>query len=115
MTAAIARLFFGGFVRMHILHHAAEAPICGVDITAELRRHGYQLSPGTLYPVLHELEKSGCLKARATVVAGKRRKYYTATARGRAALQQAKIKLRELAAEVIHDQTPAAKRRGEKP
>ena len=55
---------FGGFVRMHILHHAAEAPICGVDIIAELARHGYRLSPGTLYPVLHELEKTGCLKAR---------------------------------------------------
>lgn len=33
----------------------------GLALIAELRRHGYELSPGTLYPVLHQLEGAGYL------------------------------------------------------
>ena len=103
MPDVLSRLFFAGFVRLHILHHAAEAPICGVEIVAELGRHGYRLSPGTVYPVLHDLEKAGYLKTRAEVVAGKVRKYYVATRAGSRALEKARIKLRELAGEVLED------------
>ncbi len=56
------RDFFLGFVRIHILHHAALEPIYGVAIMEELRRHGYDLSPGTLYPLLHNLEAAGYLQ-----------------------------------------------------
>jgi DNA-binding PadR family transcriptional regulator len=97
----LSRLFFAGFVRLHILHHAAEAAICGVEIVAELGRHGYRLSPGTVYPVLHELEKAGYLRVRSAVVSGKVRKYYEATRAGKRALAQAREKLRELAEEVL--------------
>jgi DNA-binding PadR family transcriptional regulator len=106
MSELLSRLFFAGFVRLHVLHHAAEAPICGVEIVAELARHGYRLSPGTVYPVLHELEGAGYLTARTDVVAGKRRRYYEATAEGREALEEARIKLRELAAEVLEGHHP---------
>ncbi len=101
MAELLSRLFLAGFVRLHILYHAAEAPICGVDIVAELGRHGYRLSPGTLYPVLHELEKAGYLRCRNKVVSGKLRKYYEATAKGKKALAAAKDKLGELAREVL--------------
>jgi Transcriptional regulator PadR-like family len=56
------RDFFLGFVKIHILHHAAEGAVYGAAITAEIRRHGYDLSPGTLYPVLHSLERARYLR-----------------------------------------------------
>lgn len=101
MAEVLSRLFFAGFVRLHVLYHAADEPLCGVDLVAELGRHGYRLSPGTVYPVLHELERAGYLTSRTQVVSGKRRKYYESTPKGRKALDAAREKLRELAAEVL--------------
>ena len=75
----------------------------GVDIVAELGRHGYRLSPGTVYPVFHELEQAGYLSVRSTVVSGKQRKYYKATTEGREALEAATDKLRELADELLDE------------
>ena len=109
MSEVLSRLFFAGFVRLHVLYHAAQEPVCGVEIVAELGRHGYRLSPGTVYPVLHELERAGYLAGSTAVVSGKRRRYYTATAGGRAALEAAREKLRELAAEVLEEPKPRRK------
>jgi DNA-binding PadR family transcriptional regulator len=109
MSEVLSRLFFAGFVRLHVLYHAAEERICGVDIVAELAQHGYRLSPGTIYPVLHELEQAGYLTSQAEVVSGRQRKYYEATAPGREALEAAKEKLRELAAEVLRGERPDRK------
>ena len=50
-----------GFIRLHILHHAAEHEIYGQWMIDELAHHGYRLSPGTLYPMLHAMEKKGYL------------------------------------------------------
>ena len=66
----VTRHFFNGFIRLHILYHAAKEPIYGAEITEELVRHGYRLSQGTLYPTLHLLEGLGYLKAAPEVVAG---------------------------------------------
>jgi DNA-binding PadR family transcriptional regulator len=95
------RDFFLGFIKIHILHHAAEEPVYGLALIEELRRHGYELSPGTLYPVLHQLEESGYLGRLDRVVDGKVRKYYTLTSRGRAALADARTKIGELVGEVL--------------
>ena len=103
MTEVLTRLFLAGFVRLHILHHAAADPICGVEIALELARHGYRLSPGTIYPALHELAQAGFLTMKNRVVQGKRRKYYRATGRGRKALATTRKLLRELADEVLHE------------
>jgi len=89
------------FARLHILHHADEEPIFGVGMMRELARHGYRLSPGTLYPLLHRLELDGLLKSEAQVIAGKVRKYYTITRRGRTALAALRPKLKELVDEVL--------------
>src|SRR5579875_2736613 len=43
---------FSGLIRLHVLYHAARGPIFGLEMIRELRRHGYELSPGTLYPLL---------------------------------------------------------------
>ena len=99
-------MFFGGFVRMHVLYHAVKEPIFGVEMMEELARHGYDVGAGTLYPMLHQLEKAGYLSVNTEVVAGKKRKYYRATPEGAVALEQAKTKLRELVSEVLLDKPP---------
>ncbi len=104
----LLRYFFGGFVRLHILYHADKESICGIEIIEELGRHGYNLSPGTLYPVLHHMAKSGYLSCREAVVSGKRRKNYRITRRGRTLLKDARLKLRELISEVIEDRDARA-------
>ena len=94
--------FFKGFIKIHILHHAAEGPIYGLQIVQELARHGYiSLSPGTLYPTLHGLEEAGLLTSEQQVVAGRWRKYYRITPAGREALTRIRAKLAELAQEVL--------------
>ncbi len=103
MPDNLMRHFFGGFVRMHILYHAAKEPVWGVEIMEELGRHGYRLGPGTLYPILHQLETDGYLISQATVVEGKRRKNYRITPAGRKLLRDARRKLRELVSEVLED------------
>jgi PadR family transcriptional regulator PadR len=95
------RDFFLGFIRIHILHHAAEEPVYGMWLIEELRRHGYDLSPGTLYPILHGLEDAGYLESEERVVSGKVRKYYTITDAGRDMLAQARKQIRELTGEVL--------------
>jgi len=95
--------FFLGFVKIHILYHASNEPMYGVEILVELARHGYRLSPGTLYPTLHRLEREGYLSVEKKVVDGKVRKYYSATKQGRAALSESKDKIAELVEEVLLD------------
>ena len=88
-------------MRLHLLYHADQEPIYGVEMIEELKRHGYNMGPGTLYPILHQLEKSGYLTSENVVVSGKRRKNYRITEAGRKVLAEARAKLRELVAEVI--------------
>ena len=97
------RDFFLGFVKLHLLYHASQKPVFGLDLIRELETHGYTLSPGTLYPVLHRLERDGYLKSEKQVVNGKVRKYYTVTAKGRAALNEARRQARELLDEISLD------------
>jgi len=94
------RTFFLGFIRLHLVHHASVEPIFGLDMIRELGRHGYDLSPGTLYPMLHDLEKEGYLKSEKKLIKGKYRKYYTATPLGRKALDEAIKKVDELLKEI---------------
>src|SRR6202162_534340 len=90
------RDLYSGLIRLHVLHHAVEEPIFGLGMIEELSRHGYRISAGSLYPLLHGLEKKGYLRA-TTVRNGKSlRKLYRATPLGRKALLAAKHKVREL-------------------
>jgi DNA-binding PadR family transcriptional regulator len=90
-----------GAVRLHVLHHAAEAPLHGAWMAAELAAHGYRISPGTLYPTLHRMEEEGLLTSTHEVADGRRRRVYCATAKGRRTLQAMRVALRELADEVL--------------
>jgi PadR family transcriptional regulator len=106
VSELLTKMFFGGFVRLHVLYHAAREPIFGMEMMEELRRHGYDVGPGTLYPLLHQLEEAGLLTVQTEVVDSKQRKYYRATSEGVRALEAAKAKLRELVKEVVHDDPP---------
>jgi DNA-binding PadR family transcriptional regulator len=97
----VVREFFLGFIKVHILHHAAEEEVYGLALISELRRHGYELSPGKMYPVLHELEQAAYLRRIDRVVNGKVRKYYAITRRGAAALTDARTKIGELVGELL--------------
>jgi DNA-binding PadR family transcriptional regulator len=95
------RDFFLGFIKIHILHHASKEPVYGLWLIEELGRHGYKLSPGTLYPILHKLEEEKLLKSYTENVSGKIRKYYRTTAKGIRTLTRIKEKIKELIEEVM--------------
>jgi DNA-binding PadR family transcriptional regulator len=95
------RDLYSGLIRLHILHHAVESPIFGLGMLEELARHGYRISPGTLYPLLHSLEKKGYISAKEQRDGKSLRKVYRATPRGRKALAAAKVKVRELIGELM--------------
>jgi DNA-binding PadR family transcriptional regulator len=97
------REFLRGAVDLHILHHAAEGEIHGAWMARELAEHGYEISPGTLYPTLHRLEDEGLLTSRRVVEDGHSRRAYRITAAGRRALRRMRKALRELAEEVLDD------------
>jgi len=97
------RNIFLGFIRIHILYHASKEEIFGVEIMKELKRHGYSISPGTLYPTLHSLENQKYLISRKKVVGGKVRKYYKITKKGSNVLDKSKIKIKELVNEIFED------------
>ena len=93
-----------GFWKVHILHHAAEHPIIGQWVLSELRRHGYDISPGTLYPLLKRLERNGWLRSEAAVgTAKRRRRYYHLTKRGAAVLEVLRETVVELHHEVVEE------------
>ena len=95
------RDLYSGLIRLHVLHHAAEEPIFGLGMIEELARHGYRISPGSLYPLLHGLEQKGYLRASEHRNGKSLRKVYRATPLGRKALLAAKSKVRELFRELI--------------
>jgi PadR family transcriptional regulator PadR len=90
------------FWKAHILHHASEQPLHGQWMILELRRHGYEISPGTLYPLLHRMERLGWLKGKSDPDGGKRaRKDYRLTREGRKVLALVRKNIKELHEEVV--------------
>jgi DNA-binding PadR family transcriptional regulator len=92
---------YSGLIRLHVLHHAVEEPIFGLGMIEELTRHGYRIGPGTLYPLLHGLERKGYLRSTEKRNGKSLRKVYRATPLGRRALKSAKNKVRELFHELM--------------
>lgn len=100
MKDKIMRKFFLGFIQIHILHHANKEPFYGAWMIEELKNHGYEMSPGTLYPLLHSMESSGLLEMEEKTVEGKIRKYYRITSLGADVLEEAQKKAHELFKEI---------------
>jgi DNA-binding PadR family transcriptional regulator len=95
---------YGGLIRLHILHHASKEPVFGLWFIEELGRHGYKLSPGTLYPLLHGLERKGYLRSSNERSGKSSRRIYQATPLGRKALAAARQKVSELFGELLEDE-----------
>jgi DNA-binding PadR family transcriptional regulator len=92
------------FWKVHILHHAAEHPVVGQWVLSELRRHGYDISPGTLYPLLKRMERNGWLRCEVESNAGPHgRRYYHLTRAGAAVLEIVRENVVELHHEVIEE------------
>ncbi len=97
---AVQREVFLAFWKVHILHHAAEEGVVGLWMLDELRRHGYEVSPGTLYPMLHRMERLGWLEGSSDKPwHSKARRCYRITAEGRRVLRRITGQLRELSGE----------------
>ncbi len=95
---------YGGLIRLHVLHHASREPIFGQGIMEELAHHGYRLSPGTLYPILHGLERGGHLRSAVEKVGKTSRRTYVATPAGKKALRAAKDRVWELFTELFEEE-----------
>jgi len=108
------RQLFDGLIRIHVLLHAAHEPIFGLAMMKELAHHGYNIGPGTLYPLLHGLEKSGLLRSVIDRVEGRRRRTYRITLAGKRALEKARSKIDELHHE-LHEEHPRNLTRFDRP
>ncbi len=75
--------FWQGMVRFVILNQAAQRPVYGGELRRQLRKLGYDISPGSLYPLLHAMERGGLLASHIKIFKGRARKYYKLTPSGR--------------------------------
>ena len=100
MQSKIERRMFLGFIYIHILHHASEHPIYGQWMMDELASHGYSMSSGTLYPLLHRMEDEGLLQSSNVTIDGKQRVNYVITEFGTTMLAKSIEKLKELTGEI---------------
>jgi len=98
----VIRDFFLGFIGLHILYHASKEPVYGLWPIEELDHRGYKISPGTLYPILHKLEKENLLKSLKENHEGKIRTYYKTTTVGHQTLEKAKEKINILVKEIMN-------------
>ncbi|CAB50233.1 PadR family transcriptional regulator [Pyrococcus abyssi] len=90
-----------GFMGLHILYHASKEPITGAYMMKELRKHGYDVSPGTMYPLLRKMESLGLLRSRWDVRNGRRVRLYEITGKGLEVLEEGKKKVKELCSEIL--------------
>jgi DNA-binding PadR family transcriptional regulator len=99
------RDIFTGLIRIHVLVHAEHESLFGLAMMEELKYHGYRIGPGTLYPLLHGMERDGLLKSELKNITGRRRRLYKITPAGRKTLKKARIMIDELHHE-LHEEHP---------
>jgi PadR family transcriptional regulator, regulatory protein PadR len=112
--AAEDQQLYSGLIRLHVLHHATQRPIYGLWLIEELARHGYKLSSGTLYPMLHSMEEKGYLRSVEERSGKLARRIYRATSLGEKALHNARHKVSELFTEVFKGMKESKRRRGDR-
>jgi len=100
MSDPVIRKMVLGFISIHILHHATVEPFYGSWMIDELNRHSYEMSAGTLYPILHKMEADGLLAREDRLADGKIRKYYSITDHGKDVLAKARKQAYELFKEI---------------
>lgn len=100
---------YGGLIRLHVLHRADESSVYGQWMIEELSRHGYHIGPGTVYPLLHGLERKGYLRSKIERFGSRYRKVYRITHSGRKVLMAAQLRVQELFGELF-EKVPRKKR-----
>jgi PadR family transcriptional regulator PadR len=78
--------FMTGVPEILILRLLAEREMYGYELVQAIEvatGEAIKLGEGVVYPVLHALEESGCLRSRRKPVNGRTRVYYSVTAAGR--------------------------------
>jgi DNA-binding PadR family transcriptional regulator len=109
-TKEVSREILLAFWKVHILHHASEEPLHGQWLLKELSHHGYEISPGTLYPLLARMERLDWLKSKSAKRGGPRaRKDYTLTTEGKKVLEHVRGQIQELYEEVVVEARKARK------
>jgi len=92
MKNKIPKKLLLGFMQIHILIQAKKEAFFGLWMIEELKNYGYQISPGTIYPLLTKMERENLLKKEIRLINGKNRNYYLITDEGIKALTIAKEK-----------------------
>ncbi len=106
--ASVVRTMHRSFIRIHILSLAVRhGEVYGAQIAEQLAAYGYAVSPGTLYPALHDLLHNGLLHTRRAVVGGRSRKYYAITPKGCEFLLHMKSLVRELSNLLLKTRLPS--------
>ena len=111
MSDPVVREFLLTFWKIHILHHAEEQGVYGQWMLEELHRHGYRLSPGTLYPLLARMARRGWLRAAMKSRHPRDARVYRITPAGAEVLKRLRTALDELQHEVGESRTSSHRRR----
>lgn len=86
--------FIAGSSTLLVLSLLAKEDMYGYQLIEELARRSnrtFELKEGTLYPILHSLEKDGCLRSyEKQAPTGRMRKYYRITRKGEQLLGEKK-------------------------
>ncbi|MDD3581727.1 MAG: PadR family transcriptional regulator [Desulfobacca sp.] len=101
MSNHIYQTCLQGMLKIIILHQAAKGPFYGLAFSKFMQGLGYNISPGSLYPLLHGMEKEGLLSSYTYMIQGRIRKYYELSDQGRACLVKVQNQLAGLVQEII--------------
>jgi PadR family transcriptional regulator len=93
--------FWQGILKFFVLHQAAQSPVYGGRLKKQLQDWDYDISPGSLYPLLHALEKALLLKSRVKIFKGRARKYYDITDQGHVVLAAVQGELAAVLAKML--------------
>jgi PadR family transcriptional regulator PadR len=102
----ISLAFWQGLVKLVVLQQAGQGPVYGGKLRKYLHDWGYDISPGSLYPLLHHLERAALLQCRIKIFRGRTRKYYQLTPQGQECLEALRREVSAVVREVILGDRP---------
>jgi DNA-binding PadR family transcriptional regulator len=95
---AVDKSLLSGSMTLLLLKLLEEKDMYGYEMIETLRERSnnvFELKAGTLYPLLHGMEKSQLLKSYEEEYLGKTRKYYSITKEGKKTLEKKKAEWNE--------------------
>ena len=92
---AVEKSLISGSTAMLVMKLLEEKDMYGYEMIETLREKSenvFELKAGTLYPLLHGLEREGWVTSRDEAAKNRARRYYAITPAGRAALEEQKAR-----------------------